>query len=83
MKNIMPVGSFLTLTVFSRTVPYVWGRNVLTHYRKRCGGRVTREDLARAVTVRLVTREKHMGEHEDRRVETIPASYFNPDPWTD
>jgi hypothetical protein len=76
---IPPTGSFLTLTVFSRAVPYIWSPSFLWYYRKRDGSRVTKEDLDRATYVRLITREKHMNENEDRRIEVVKASFFNHD----
>ena len=47
--------------------------------RKRAGSRVTKEDLDRATYIRLITREKHMNENEDRRIEVVKANFFNHD----
>ena len=77
MKNAItpPVGSFNTLTVFSRAVPYVSCPTLLVYYRKRDGSKVTEEELSRAAYVRLVTHEEH-AQGESRRVETIPARHL-------
>ena len=70
-----PVGSFNTITVFSRAVPYLCGKMLLSYYRKRDGGRITADDLSRVEYVRLITREEH-AQGEKRRVETIPARHL-------
>ena len=77
MKNAItpPPGSFNTLTVFSRAVPYVASPSMLVYYRKRGGQRVTADDLSRVEYVRLVTHEEH-AQGESRRVETIPARHL-------
>ena len=70
-----PVGSFNTITVFSRAVPYVSCPTRLVYYRKRDGSKVTQEELSRAAYVRLVTHEEH-AQGEARRIETVPARYL-------
>ena len=79
---IHPVGSFLTLRVFSHTAPKQSGnpRIILDCYAKRDGSPITAEDLERFEYIQLLTHEEHSNDWAEkargghRRARTLPTA---------